>query len=58
MLDAIPRSVELLICASKDDGVVQGRRLLKRHIRQQRVTQTCDEQLDLLLLGQGGVAAG
>jgi hypothetical protein len=58
LVDAVPQSVALLICTGKDDGIIQGCWLLKGHICPQRVAQTRDEQLDLLLLGQGGVAAG
>jgi hypothetical protein len=50
--------VALLICAGEDDGIVQGCWLLECNICPQWVTQARDEQLDLLLLGQGGVAIG
>jgi hypothetical protein len=43
---------------SKDDGVIQRRRLLQCDVRAQGVAQPGDEELDLLGLSEGDVAAG
>jgi hypothetical protein len=43
---------------SKDDGVIQRRRLLQCDVSAQGVAQPGDEELDLLGLSEGDVAAG
>jgi hypothetical protein len=53
----LPGGVPLLVGPGGDHNVVKRRRLLKCHIRVERIAEACDVELDLLVLGERWVTA-